>query len=48
MMAAVSDNSNRNIGAAMGVGGAERITSNLIRRLLLVSDPFFLFGVHSC
>ena len=47
MMAAVSDNSNRNVGAAMWVGGAERIDSNLIRRLILVSDPLLLFGVRS-
>ena len=47
MMAVVSDNSNRNGGAALGVGGAERISSNLIRGLLLVSDPLFLFGVRS-
>ena len=46
-MAAVSDNSNRNGGAAMGVGGAERIDSNLISRLLLVSDTLLLFGVNS-
>ena len=41
-MAAVSDNYNRNDGAAMGVGGAERISYNLISRLLLVSDPILL------
>ena len=46
MMAEVSDNSNRNGGAAMGVGGAERIASNLISRLLLVSYPLFLSGVR--
>ena len=42
-MAAVSDNSNRNGGAAMGVGGAERIAYNLTSRLLLVSDTLFFF-----
>ena len=47
MMAAVSDNSNRNGGAAMGGYGSERIASNLISRLLLVSDPLFLFCVRS-
>ena len=47
MMAAVSDDSNRNCGAAMEVGGDERISSNLISRLLLLSDPIFLFGVRS-
>ena len=47
MMAAVSDSSNLNGGAAMGVSGSERISSNLIIRLLLVSDLIFLFGVHS-
>ena len=47
MMASVSDNSNRNGGATMGVGGAERIASNMISRLILVSDPLFLFGFHS-
>ena len=47
MMAAVSDNSNRNGGALMGVGGADKIASNLISRLLLVSDPSFLFCVFS-
>ena len=43
MMAAVSDNSNRNGGTAMGVGGTERIASNLISRSLLVSDTLFPF-----
>ena len=47
MMSAASDNSNLNGGAAMGVGGAERIASNLIKRLLLVSDPLLLFGIRS-
>ena len=46
-MDAVSDNSNRNGGAAMGVDGSERIAYNLIRMLLLVSDPLLLFGVRS-
>ena len=46
MMDAASDNSNRNGGAAMGMGGAERISSNLISRLILVSDPLFLFCVR--
>ena len=46
MLAAVSDNYNRNGGAAMGVGGAERIASNLISRPLLVSDTISLFGVR--
>ena len=48
LMPAVSDSSNRNGGTMMGLGGAERIASNLIRRLLLVSDIIFLFGVHYC
>ena len=47
MMDVVSDNSNRNGGAAMGVGRAERIYSNLISRLILVSDTIFFFGVCS-
>ena len=47
MMDAVSDNSNRNGGAAMGVCGSERIDSNLISRLLLVPDTLFIFGVRS-
>ena len=47
MMAAMSDNLNLNGGATMGVGGADRIASNLIIRLLLVSDTILLFGVHS-
>ena len=42
----MSDNSNRNGGTSMGVGGADRIASNLISRLLLVSDSIFLFGVR--
>ena len=46
MMDAMSDNSIRNGGATMGVGGDERIVSNLIIRLLLVSDPLFLFYVR--
>ena len=44
-MAAAFDNSNQNGGCAMGMGGSERIASNLISRLLLVYDPLFLFGV---
>ena len=44
-MSGVSDNSNRNGGAAMVEGGAESISSNLISRLLLVSDPLFVFYV---
>ena len=43
MMDAASDNSNRNGGAAMGMGEVERIASNLISRLLLVSDNLLLF-----
>ena len=46
-MAAVSDNSNRNGGALMGVVGAERISSNLIIRLILVSDPLLILCVRS-
>ena len=46
MMAVVSNNSNLNGGAAIGVGGAESIDSNLISRLLLVSDPLLIFGVR--
>ena len=49
-MAVASDNSNRNGGAAMGVGGDERIASNPIIRLLLVSGPplifFYVIGEH--
>ena len=45
MMSAVSDHSNINFGAAMRVGGSDRIAYNLISRLLLVSSPLFLFGV---
>ena len=45
-MAAVSNNLNRNGGATMGVGGAERIASNTIKRFPLVSDPIFLLGVR--
>ena len=47
MMDAASDNSNRNGGAAMGMGGAERISSNLISRLLLVSVDLLVFGICS-
>ena len=43
MMDAASDNSIRNGGVAMGMGGAESIDSNLISRLLLVYDTLFLF-----
>ena len=46
-MDVVSDNSNRNGGTSMGVGGADRIASNLIIRLLLVSDTIFIFCVCS-
>ena len=46
-MATVYNISNRNGGATMGVGGAERIAYNLIIRLLLVSDPLLLFRVRS-
>ena len=46
-MDAGSDNSNRNGGAAIGMGGDERIASNLINRLLLVYVPVFLFGIRS-
>ena len=42
-MVAVSENSNRNCGAFMEVGWAGRIASNLISRLLLVSDPISIF-----
>ena len=41
MMAAVSYSSNRNGGALMGVGGSDMICSNLISRLLLVSNTLF-------
>ena len=47
MMAAASDNSNWNGGAEMGVGGYESISSNLLNRLLLVSDTLILFGICS-
>ena len=47
MMVVVSDNSNRNGGAAMGMGGAERIDSNRIRSLLLVTVPLILFEICS-
>ena len=46
MMAAASDKSNRDGGAAMGMGGAKRIASNLIRRLILVSFTLLLFGIR--
>ena len=45
MMAAASDNLNRNGGTGMGMGGVDSTASNLIIRLLLVSDPIFLLGV---
>ena len=37
----------------MGMGGLEKIASNLIRRLILVSDPLLLvlvsvLGEHAC
>ena len=47
MMVAVSENSNRNCGAFMEVGWAGRIASNLISRLLLVSDLILFFCVRS-
>ena len=47
MMAALSDHSNRNGDPAVEVGGVERIAYNLISRLILVSDPIFLFDVCS-
>ena len=47
MMDAVSDISNQNGAALMEVGVAKRIASNLIIRLLLVSDTLLLFGVSS-
>ena len=46
MMAAASNNSDRNGGVAMGMGWAERIASNLTKNLLIVSVPLFLFGIH--
>ena len=46
-MATVSNNSNRNCGALMGMGGAERISSNLTSRLISVSDTIFIFSVRS-
>ena len=52
MMAVESKSSNRNGVAAMGMGGAESINSNLFTRLLLVTDPLllflFLFLVNMC
>ena len=47
MMAVALDKSNRNGGAAIGMCGAEKIASNLIRRLLLVYEPLFIFGIRS-
>ena len=47
MMAAAFDNSNRDGGSAMGMGGDESIAYNLISRLILVSGPIFLLGVCS-
>ena len=44
-MAAVSYSSNRNGGALMGVGGSDMICSNLISRLLLVSNTLFFLSV---
>ena len=46
-MSVDSDNLNRNVGAAIGMDGSKKIAYNLIRSLLLVSVPLFLFGVHS-
>ena len=46
MMSAVPYDSNQNGGSLMGVGGDERIASNLISRLPLVSDPLSLFVVR--
>ena len=47
MMAEASDNSNRNGGVAMGMSGSERISSNLIIRLMLVPYTFLLFCIRS-
>ena len=47
MMSVASDDSDRNSGAAMRMGGSEWIASNLIRRLLLVPVPLLLFGICS-
>ena len=46
MLAVVSDNSNRNGGAEMGVCGAERISYNLISGLLLMYVPLLIFVVR--
>ena len=46
MIAAAFDNLNCNGGAAMGMGGVDRISSDLLIRLLLVSDPLFVFWVY--
>ena len=45
MMAAASDNSNRNGSTTIEMGGAERIASILIIRLLLVPVPLFFFSI---
>ena len=45
MMAKLSDNSNQNGGDVVGMGGVDRIFSNLISRVLLVSGTLFLFWV---
>ena len=47
MVAVEFYNLNWNGGASMGMGGTEGIASNLISRLLLVSDTLFLFGISS-
>ena len=46
-MAASSDKSDRDDGAAIGLGGAKKIASNLIRGLILVSVPLFFFEIRS-
>ena len=45
-MAASSDKSDRDNGAAIGLGGAKNIASNLMRWLILVSVILFLFWVR--
>ena len=47
MMAALSGKSNRNGGAVIGMGGAKKIASNLIRRLISVSVHLLLLGIRS-
>ena len=47
MIAEVSYNYNRNGGAVMGLGRTKRIASNMISRLLLVSETLFLFVIRS-